>query len=46
MNLNSKGGVRAAQILALIVVGVVVVGGLVWGAVEVLRLVEIVGRLD
>jgi hypothetical protein len=45
MNLDSKGGVRAAQILAVLAV-LAVIGGLVYGAIELLHFVETINRLD
>ncbi len=45
MNLNSKGGVRAAQILAVLVV-VLLIAGVVYGVYEFLHWAKILGQLD
>jgi len=45
MNLDSKGGVLAAQILALLIV-VLLIGGLVYGVYEFLHWARILGQLD
>lgn len=45
MNLDSKGGVRAAQVFALLVV-VLLIAGVVYGIYEFLHWVKILGELD
>jgi len=45
MNLDSKGGVRAAQLVALIIV-VLLIGGVIYGVYEFLHWVKILGELD